>query len=94
MVAVSFDARPYMDTKLSVLTAHRSMFGITDEMVHNPPPSVAQILRTFRPVMEREVFMLGGTRGPIAHWPLADFFEGLENTRVERPVLSSESRRQ
>jgi hypothetical protein len=70
------------------------MFGITDEMVHNPPPPVARILSTFRPVMEREVFMLGGTRGPIAQWPLGDFFEGLENTRLERPILSAESRRQ
>jgi N-acetyl-1-D-myo-inositol-2-amino-2-deoxy-alpha-D-glucopyranoside deacetylase len=94
MIAVSFDARPYMDTKLSVLTAHRSMFGITDDMVHNPPPPVAQILSTFRPVMEREVFMLGGTRAPIAQWPLGDFFEGLENIRLERPILSAESRRQ
>jgi len=94
MVAVSFDARPYLDTKLSALTAHRSMFGITDEMVHNPPPPVAQMLSTFRPVMEREVFMLGGTRRQIAHWPLGDFFEGLENTRRERPILSAESRRQ
>jgi hypothetical protein len=83
-----------MDTKLSVLTAHRSMFGITDEMVHNPPPPVAQILSTFRPVMEREVFMLGGTRRPIARWPLGDFFEGLENTRFERTTLSAEGRRQ
>lgn len=94
MVAVSFDARAYMDTKLSALTAHRSMFGITDEMVHNPPPPVAQTLSTFRPVMEREVFMLGGTRRPIAQWPLGDFFEGLENTRLERPTLSAQSRRQ
>lgn len=94
MVAVSFDARPYIDTKLSVLTAHRSMFGITDDMVHNPPPPVAQLLSTFRPVMEREVFMLGGTRRPIPHWPLTDFFEGLEDVRLERPMTSAEARRQ
>ena len=93
MIAVSFDARPYLDTKLSVLTAHQSMFGITDDMVHNPPPPVAQMLSTFRPVMEREVFMLGGTRRPIARWPLNDFFEGLENVRFERPMMSAESRR-
>jgi len=94
MIAVSFDARPYLETKLSVLTAHRSMFGITDEMVHNPPPQVAQILSTFRPVMECEVFMLGGTRRPIAQWPVGDFFDGLENARLERPILSAEGRRQ
>jgi N-acetyl-1-D-myo-inositol-2-amino-2-deoxy-alpha-D-glucopyranoside deacetylase len=94
MIAVSFDARSYMERKLSVLTAHRSMFGITDDMLHNPPPPVAQMLSTFRPVMEREVFMLGGTRVPIARWPLSDFFEGLENVRFERPMMSAEGGRQ
>jgi LmbE family N-acetylglucosaminyl deacetylase len=29
-------------------------------------------------VLEREVFVLGGARGPIPRWPLADLFEGLE----------------
>src|SRR5512143_1026498 len=33
MIAVSFDARPYMQRKLSALAAHRSQFGITDEML-------------------------------------------------------------
>lgn len=93
MIAVSFDARPYVDRKLSVLAAHRSMFGITDDMLHNPPPAVAQMLSTFRPVMEREVFMLGGTRRPIGRWPLGDFFEGLENVQLERPMMSADSRR-
>jgi LmbE family N-acetylglucosaminyl deacetylase len=78
MVALTFDARPYMDRKLSALAAHQSAFGITDEMLHNPPPAVAQMLSAFRPVMEREVFTLAGTCGPIARWPLSDFFDGLE----------------
>jgi len=93
MIAVSFDARPYVDRKLSVLTAHRSMFGVTDDMLHNPPSPVAQLLSTFRPVMEREVFMLGGTRRPIGRWPLGDFFEGLENVQLERPMMSADDRR-
>jgi hypothetical protein len=34
------------------------------------------------------VFMLGGVRGPVAHWPLNDFFDGLENVAVERRTTS------
>jgi N-acetyl-1-D-myo-inositol-2-amino-2-deoxy-alpha-D-glucopyranoside deacetylase len=92
MVAVSFDARPYLDRKLAALTAHRSAFGVTADALQHPPPAVAQILNTFRPLMEREVFMLGGTRAPIAQWPLTDFFEGLESVsfeRTPRPVASA-----
>jgi N-acetyl-1-D-myo-inositol-2-amino-2-deoxy-alpha-D-glucopyranoside deacetylase len=92
MVAVSFDARPYLDQKLAALTAHRSAFGVTADMLPHPPPAVAQMLNTFGPVMEREVFMLGGTRTPIVRWPLADFFEGLESAsfeRAPRPLASA-----
>ena len=92
MVAVNFDARPYMDRKLAALTAHRSAFGITDDMGQNPPPAVAQMMNVFRPVMEREVYTLGGVRGPIPKWPMTDFFEGLETVlsdRARRPVASA-----
>lgn len=78
MVAVTFDARPYLERKLSALTAHRSAFGVTPEVLKNPPPAAAHMLRAFRPVLDREVFVLGGTRGPVRRWPLDDFFEGLE----------------
>ncbi len=78
MVALTFDARPYLERKLSALTAHQSAFGLTTDMLKNPPPPAAQMLRAFRPVLEREVFVLGGTRGPVRRWPLDDFFDGLE----------------
>ena len=78
MVAVTFDARPYLERKLSALAAHRSAFGVTDDMLKNPPPAAAHMLRAFRPVLEREVFLLGGMRGPVRRWPLDDFFDGLE----------------
>jgi len=78
MAAVSFDARGYVDRKLSALAAHQSAYGVTLEMVENPPPEVARMLQAFRPVMEREVFLLGGARGPVRRWPLPDFFDGLE----------------
>ena len=78
MVAVSFDASAYLERKFSALTAHRSAFGVTPAMLQSPPPGVAEMLRTFRPVMEQEVFLLGGVRGTIPRWPMADFFDGLE----------------
>jgi N-acetyl-1-D-myo-inositol-2-amino-2-deoxy-alpha-D-glucopyranoside deacetylase len=84
MIALTFDARPYMDRKLAALAAHQSAFGVNDEMLNNPPPGIAQMLESFRPVMEREVFMLAGTRGPIRQWPLADFFDGLERAVQDR----------
>jgi N-acetyl-1-D-myo-inositol-2-amino-2-deoxy-alpha-D-glucopyranoside deacetylase len=77
MIAVSFDASRYVDTKLLALTAHRSAFGVTSEMLQNPPEGIARMLSAFRPVFEREVFLLGGARGPIRQWPLPDFFDGL-----------------
>lgn len=82
MAAVTFDARPYFDRKLLALTAHQSAFGVTADMLKNPPPPVAQMLHAFRPVLEREVFVLGGTRRPIPRWPLADFFDGLETAEL------------
>ena len=82
MVAVTFDAQPYLDLKLSALVAHQSAFGVTPEMLNDPPPSVAHMLRVFRPVLEREVFVLGGTRRPVPRWPLEDFFDGLETEQL------------
>jgi LmbE family N-acetylglucosaminyl deacetylase len=78
MIAVSFDARPYLDRKHSALAAHRSAFGITQEMLAEPPPGVAQLLHALRPVLEQEVYLLGGTRVPVARWPLRDFFDGVD----------------
>jgi LmbE family N-acetylglucosaminyl deacetylase len=82
MVAVSFDASRYLERKFSALTAHRSAFGVTQEMLQSPPPRVADMLRAFHPVLEREVFLLGGVRGPVHQWPLADFFDGLETAQL------------
>jgi N-acetyl-1-D-myo-inositol-2-amino-2-deoxy-alpha-D-glucopyranoside deacetylase len=88
MIAVSFDASPYLERKFSALTAHRSAFGVTAEMLKNPPPGVGQMLQAFRPVLEREVFLLGGARGPVGRWPLPDFFDGLETAELQSGRLS------
>lgn len=82
-IAVSFDARPYMNRKLSALAAHRSAFGVTLEMLHDPPPGPAEMLRAFRPVLEQEVFTLGGVRGPVPRWPLQGFFDGLQTAELQ-----------
>ena len=78
MIAASFDASSYLERKLAAITAHRSAFGLTKEMLKNPPPGAARMLQAFGPVLEREVFMLGGVRGRVSRWPLDDFFDGLE----------------
>jgi N-acetyl-1-D-myo-inositol-2-amino-2-deoxy-alpha-D-glucopyranoside deacetylase len=83
-IAVSFDAAPYVDQKLSALAAHQSAFGVTLEMLKDPPPGAAQMLRAFRPVLEREVFLLGGARSALPRWPLEDFFDGLEAADLSR----------
>ena len=89
MVAVTFDARPYLERKLSALAAHQSAFGVTVDTLTNPPPPAAHMLRAFRPVLEREVFVLGGTRGPVRRWPLADFFDGLETAELNEIKAAS-----
>jgi N-acetyl-1-D-myo-inositol-2-amino-2-deoxy-alpha-D-glucopyranoside deacetylase len=77
MVAVSFDASAYLKRKFFALAAHRSAFGVTTAMLEDPPPEAAQMLCAFRPVLQQEVFLLGGVRGTIPRWPLADFFDGV-----------------
>src|SRR5215831_15753900 len=74
MVAVTFDARPYLERTLSALAAHQSAFGVTADTLKDPPPPAAAMLRAFRPVLEREVFVLGGVRASVLRWPLDDFF--------------------
>ena len=36
------------------------------------------MLKAFRPVLERKVFVLGGARGVIRRRPLDGFFDGLD----------------
>jgi N-acetyl-1-D-myo-inositol-2-amino-2-deoxy-alpha-D-glucopyranoside deacetylase len=89
VIAVSFDATPYLDRKFSALAAHRSAFGVTLEMLQDPPPAVAPMLRAFRPVMEREAFLLGGVRGVLPRWPLNDFFDGLSTADLTPAIEAS-----
>jgi N-acetyl-1-D-myo-inositol-2-amino-2-deoxy-alpha-D-glucopyranoside deacetylase len=83
MIAVSFDATALVHRKFMALAAHRSAFGVTEEMLSSPPPGVRELLDAFRPVFEREVFVLGGTRTSMPRWPLNDFFDGIESAELD-----------
>ncbi len=84
MIAVSFDAAPFVQRKFLALAAHRSAFGITEEMLSSPPGGAREMLDAFRPVFEREVFVLGGTRTATSRWPLNDFFEGIASAELDQ----------
>jgi LmbE family N-acetylglucosaminyl deacetylase len=74
---VTFDARPVMDRKLAAFAAHQSAFGVSAEMLREPPPEQARRLHAFAPIMEREDFTLGAARCPVPRWPLADLLDGI-----------------
>jgi N-acetyl-1-D-myo-inositol-2-amino-2-deoxy-alpha-D-glucopyranoside deacetylase len=76
--AVTFDATPCMDRKRAAFAAHRSAFGVTPEMLRNPPPEQARRLLGFEPLMRDEIFTLGATRASLPRWPVCDFFDGLD----------------
>jgi len=79
MVALSFDARPFARQKRGALAAHRSQFGLTLETMDDPPAGrPAAFMAAFAPMLDREVYLLGGTRAAVPRWPLADAFDGLD----------------
>jgi LmbE family N-acetylglucosaminyl deacetylase len=84
MIAVSFDAASFVQQKFLALAAHRSAFGVTEEMLSSPPAAIREMLDAFRPVFEREVFVLGGTRIPARRWPMADLFDGVTSAELDR----------
>jgi len=87
MIAVSFDASSFVQRKFLALAAHRSAFGVTEEMLGSPPAGMREMLEAFRPVFEREVFVLGGTRIATARWPLNDFFQGIASAERDPVVI-------
>jgi N-acetyl-1-D-myo-inositol-2-amino-2-deoxy-alpha-D-glucopyranoside deacetylase len=93
MIAVSFDATSFVHRKFMALAAHRSVFGVTEEMLSGPPPGTREMLEAYRPVFEREVFVLGGTRVSMPHWPLRDVFDGIHSAELGRVSALSASTR-
>jgi LmbE family N-acetylglucosaminyl deacetylase len=84
MIALRFDARPYMERKLRAFAAHQSAFGLTTDTLAAPPEPQATRLRGFLPIMEEENFAVGGTRLPIDRWPLQMLLDGID-TDAARP---------
>ena len=76
-VAYSFEARRYVDRKLSAMAAHRSAFGLTLEMQRNPSPPIKGLLWAFPPAFVREDFLLAGMRGAVPRWPVPDPFDAI-----------------
>jgi N-acetyl-1-D-myo-inositol-2-amino-2-deoxy-alpha-D-glucopyranoside deacetylase len=66
LIALSFDARPYMDRKVAAFNAHRSAFGAAEDKLY-----------AFQPIMAEEAFVLGAVRGTVPHWPLTNMLEGI-----------------
>jgi hypothetical protein len=83
MIAVSFDASSFVSRNFLALAAHRSAFGVTEEMVTGALADRPPILNVFGPVFEREVFVLGGTRIPTSSWPLSNFFDGMMSADLD-----------
>lgn len=52
---MSFDAASFVQQKFLALAAHRSAFGVTEEMVSRPLSGAREMFDAFRPVFEREV---------------------------------------
>ncbi len=73
-IAVRRDVTPQLEKKLATLKAHGSQTGPTSRMGQMTP----EYQEKMRERMVKENFSLGGTRGPIPHWPLRGFFDGLE----------------
>jgi hypothetical protein len=86
MIGVSFDAASFVQQKFLALAAHRSAFGVTEEMLNSLQTGTREMLDAFRPVFEREVFVLAGTRIPTRRWPLTDFFDGVESAGLDHAI--------
>ncbi len=81
MIAVTMDVSPEYDRKLAATLEHRSQFGLSAEIMRDPPPEAAPLVQVIgKLITKAESFVLGGMRGPVRNWPLQDLFEGLKVT--------------
>lgn len=72
-IAVRNDVGAFEEHKMAALKAHGSQTGPNSRMGQMPPEQREKM----RERLTHENFSLGGTRGPIPHWPLSGFFDGL-----------------
>lgn len=77
-VAARMDITAQAAKKEAAIAAHRSQTGPTSNM------SAAGMTPEMRArMLGVETFALGGTRGPIPHWPLRGLFDGLEGVGLD-----------
>jgi N-acetyl-1-D-myo-inositol-2-amino-2-deoxy-alpha-D-glucopyranoside deacetylase len=72
-IAFKHDVSKYVEQKRAAIQLHGSQTGPTSRIGQMPP----EYLEKMRERQLTENFSLGGTRGPIPHWPLRGFFDGL-----------------
>jgi LmbE family N-acetylglucosaminyl deacetylase len=73
-IALRMNVQAYIPQKMAAIQAHRSQFAQRTEQMENPERRAF-----FAQMMATETFSLGGSRGPIPHWPLKDLLDGLES---------------
>lgn len=71
-IAVRMDIAAQRDKKRAALEAHGSQFSPAND------PGMASMESMLEDMLKEETFALGGVRGALPHWPLQDFFDGLE----------------
>lgn len=67
------NVQAYLPQKRAAIAAHRSQFAERIEAMN----ATLEQQTLMEHLMSVETFALGGTRGPIPHWPLQDLFDGL-----------------
>lgn len=72
-IALRMEVSAYLPHKQAAIAAHRSQFAQRNAQMNQTPERQA----FFEKFLAIETFVLGGTRGPIPHWPLRDLFDGL-----------------
>jgi|UniRef100_A0A7C3I0J2 LmbE family N-acetylglucosaminyl deacetylase len=72
-LAVRMNVQAYLPQKRAAIAAHRSQFADRIQAMN----ATLEQQTLMEQLISVETFALGGTRGPIPHWPLQDLFEGL-----------------
>ncbi len=73
-IAVKRNVEAQLEKKLAAIRFHGSQTGPNSRMGQMPP----EWQEKMRERSSWESFSLGGTRGPIPHWPLRGFYDGLD----------------
>lgn len=78
-VAVTMNVRAQRERKIASMLSHRSQMGPASNIGRLNDEERARLFEGFM----TETFSLAGTRGPVRRWPLAGFFDGLDDVDVD-----------